>query len=54
MGIRYFYDEENEGSPKFIKRAADRYSERSEYQVLTITPDDLQAIAEDEQMNEWF
>ncbi|MCZ2257809.1 DUF1273 domain-containing protein [Sporosarcina sp. G11-34] len=53
-GILILYDEENEGSPKFIKRAADRYAERSEYQVLTITPDDLQAIAEDEQMNEWF
>ncbi|MHA6259793.1 SLOG family protein [Sporosarcina sp. CAU 1771] len=53
-GILIVYDEENEGSPKFIKQAADRYAARSEYQVLTITADDLQAIAEEEQLNEWY
>ena len=44
---------ENEGSPKFIKQSADRYAEKSDYQVLTITADDLQVIAEEEQMDEW-
>ena len=48
------YDEENEGSPKFIKEAADRYAEVSDYVVLTITANDLQVIAEEEQMKEWY
>ena len=52
-GILIFYDSENEGSPKFIKQSADRYAEKSDYQVLTITADDLQVIAEEEQMDEW-
>ena len=52
-GILIIYDSENEGSPKFIKEAADRYAEKSNYQVITITADDLQLIAEDEQMEEW-
>lgn len=48
------YDEDNEGSPRFIKKSADRYAETSNYRVLTITADDLQMIAEDEQMKEWY
>jgi len=52
-GILILYDSENEGSPKFIKRAADRYAEKSNYIVLTITPDDLQVLAEEEQMDNW-
>ncbi|WP_192598150.1 SLOG family protein [Sporosarcina limicola] len=48
-GILIVYDEENEGSPKFVKKAAERYAENSDYQVLTITADDLQAIMEEEQ-----
>ena len=48
------YDSENEGSPKFIKEAADRFAESTDYQVLTITPDDLNAIAEEEQMKNWY
>lgn len=53
-GMLIVYDEENEGSPKFIKRSADRFAEKSDYIVLTITADDLQIIAEEEQMKEWF
>ncbi|HJF32452.1 MAG TPA: DUF1273 domain-containing protein [Sporosarcina psychrophila] len=52
-GILIVYDEENDGSPKFVKKAAEKYAERSDYQVLTISADDLQVIAEEEQMNEW-
>lgn len=52
-GMLIVYDEENEGSPKFVKRAAESYAERSDYQVFTITADDLQVIAEEEQMSEW-
>ena len=52
-GILIVYDEENEGSPKFVKKAAEKYAERTDYQVLTITADDLQVIAEEEQMDNW-
>lgn len=52
-GILIVYDEENDGSPKFVKKAAEKYAERSDYQVFTITADDLQVIAEEEQLNEW-
>jgi uncharacterized phage-like protein YoqJ len=52
-GILIVYDEENDGSPKFVKKAAEKYAERSDYQVLTINADDLQVIAEEEQMDEW-
>lgn len=53
-GMLIVYDEENEGSPRFIKKSADRFAEKSDYRVLTITADDLQIIAEEEQMKEWF
>lgn len=53
-GMLIVYDEENEGSPKFIKQAADLHAEVSDYRVLTITADDLQVIAEEEQMKNWY
>lgn len=52
-GILILYDEETDGSPKFIKKEAERYAEKNEYQVLTITGDDLRVVTEEEQMNEW-
>ena len=52
-GMLIVYDEENDGSPKFVKKSAESYAERSNYQVFTITADDLQVIVEDEQMSEW-
>lgn len=53
-GMLIVYDYENEGSPKFIKKQADRHAETSDYRVLTITADDLNVIAEEEQMKEWY
>ena len=53
-GMLIVYDSENEGSPKFIKKQADRHAESSDYRVLTITADDLNVIAEEEQMKEWY
>ena len=47
------YDEETDGSPKFIKKEAERYAETTDYQVLTISGDDLRVVAEEEQMKEW-
>lgn len=52
-GMLIIYDEETEGSPKFTKREADLYAEKNDYQVLTITADDLRVVAEEEQLNEW-
>ena len=52
-GILIVYDEETDGSPKFIKKEAERYAEKSDYQVLTISGDDLRVVAEEEQMKEW-
>ena len=52
-GMLIVYDEENDGSPKFVKKSAEKHAERSNYQVLTISADDLQVIAEEEQMDEW-
>ncbi|PIC64324.1 hypothetical protein CSV79_07590 [Sporosarcina sp. P13] len=47
------YDEENEGSPKFIKQMAAQLAETTNYELLTITADDLQLIAEDLQREQW-
>ena len=52
-GMLIVFDEDNDGSPKFIKKSAEKYAEQSDYQVFTITADDLQVIAEEEQLNEW-
>lgn len=53
-GMILVYDDENEGSPKFIKKLVQQYMEKNDYQLLTITADDLNFIAEEEQLNEWY
>lgn len=52
-GILLVYDEETEGSPKFIKLEAERYAEKNEYEILLISGDDLRVVAEEEQQSEW-
>lgn len=52
-GILIVYDEENDGSPKFIKKMAVSFAEKSDYEVLSISADDLQIIAEDLQRKDW-
>lgn len=52
-GMLLVYDEENEGSPKFIKELAQKYAETHDYSILTISADDLQLVAEEEQQNQW-
>lgn len=52
-GILLVYDEENEGSPKYIKRLAMKYAENHDYEILTITAYDLQIIAEEIQRSDW-
>ncbi len=53
-GMVLVYDPENEGSPKFIRKLVERYMEKNDYQLFTITADDLNFIAEEERQNEWF
>ncbi len=52
-GLLIVYDEENEGSPKFIKNEAMKYAEVNDYRIISITADDLQLTAEEEQQNHW-
>ncbi|WP_017378700.1 SLOG family protein [Paenisporosarcina sp. TG-14] len=52
-GLLIIYDEENEGSPKFMKELALKYAERQDYHIISISADDLQMIAEEEQQNNW-
>lgn len=52
-GILLVYDEENEGSPKYIKRLAEKYAENHDYKILMITAYDLQVIAEELQREDW-
>lgn len=41
------YDEEKEGSPKFIKEAASKHAESSDYPIFSISLYDLQVAAEE-------
>jgi uncharacterized phage-like protein YoqJ len=49
--ILIVYDEENEGSPKFIREQALRQGQSRTYPVMIINAYDLQSIVEEEQMN---
>ncbi|WP_144513126.1 DUF1273 domain-containing protein [Bacillus sp. FJAT-22090] len=46
-GMLIVYDEENEGSPKFIKKLAEQYAEKENYSLFVIDAYDLQMIAEE-------
>ncbi|WP_050182029.1 DUF1273 domain-containing protein [Domibacillus robiginosus] len=46
------YDEEKEGSPKFLKAAADNQAEQGNYDIFLITMYDLQVAAEELQERE--
>ncbi|MFJ8520119.1 DUF1273 domain-containing protein [Lysinibacillus xylanilyticus] len=52
-GLLLIYDEENEGSPKYMKRLAEKYMETHEYTLLMITAYDLQVVAEEIQQQDW-
>lgn len=53
-GLLIIYDSENEGSPKYMKELAELYAEENPYEIMTITADDLQLVAEEEQMDSWY
>ncbi|WP_040229117.1 SLOG family protein [Bhargavaea cecembensis] len=52
-GILIIYDEDNEGSPKWMKRLAGQRADAGDYEVLTINAEDLQLAAEDMQAEKW-
>ncbi len=47
-GIILIYDEENEGSPKYIKAQAEQQALTREYPLYQINGSDLQSVADDE------
>lgn len=47
------YDEDHEGSPKYVKRLAEKYMEQYDYILHTITSYDLQVIAEEIQRGDF-
>ncbi|AWE06093.1 hypothetical protein DCE79_01195 [Lysinibacillus sp. 2017] len=52
-GTLLVYDEENEGSPKYVHRLIQKYQEQhDDYLLLTINAYDLQTIAEEMQRGE--
>ena len=46
-GMLIVYDEENEGSPKYIKKLAEQYAENNDYRLIIIDAYSLQVIAEE-------
>lgn len=46
-GMLIIYDEEKEGSPKYLLNEARKYAEKMPYSILNIDAYDLQVIAED-------
>ena len=48
-GMILVYDEENEGSPKYMKAQAEQLAVTKIYPLFQINGYDLQSIAEDEQ-----
>ncbi|WNQ10126.1 DUF1273 domain-containing protein [Paenibacillus aurantius] len=47
-GLLLVYDEDMEGSPRFLKELARSHAEHYEYPILTITAEDLQSTAEEQ------
>ena len=53
-GILVVYDEDNEGSPKYVLRLAEQYSDSHHYALLKINAYDLQVVAEEMQQQDWY
>lgn len=51
-GLLLVYDEENEGSPKWLRKLASPAAEQGDYQMLTISAEDLNLTAEEMRMEE--
>lgn len=48
-GLLVLYDEDQEGSPKYVLRIAEKYAETHDYPIFKINAYDLQVIAEEMQ-----
>ncbi|WP_078553474.1 DUF1273 domain-containing protein [Bacillus alkalicellulosilyticus] len=48
-GIIILYDEDNEGSPKFYLEEARKKQDQASYDIVYITPDDIDSIIREEQ-----
>jgi len=51
--ILLVYDEENEGSPKYVLRTAEKYADQHNYEIMKINAYDLQVVAEEMQRDTW-
>ena len=47
------YDEDNEASPKYVKKLAQRFCETHSYEIIEINAYDLQMVAEEMQQQDW-
>ncbi|WP_438445330.1 DUF1273 domain-containing protein [Gorillibacterium sp. sgz5001074] len=47
-GLLLLYDEEKEGSPRYLRAEAQRYAAIEPYRIITITAQDLQDTADEE------
>ena len=52
-GILLVYDEDNEGSPKYILKLVEKYMEQNDYELIRINAYDLQVVAEELQRSDW-
>ena len=52
-GMLLIYDEDNEGSPKYILKLVEKYMEQNEYELIRINAYDLQMVAEELQRTDW-
>ncbi|WP_100331377.1 DUF1273 domain-containing protein [Bacillus xiapuensis] len=50
-GLLIIYDEEKEGTPKYLFQMARKWRERQSYEIRQVTFYDLQAIVDEEQSN---
>ncbi len=52
-GMLLIYDEDNEGSPKYILKLVEKYMEQNDYELIRINAYDLQMVAEELQRSDW-
>ena len=52
-GMLLIYDEDNEGSPKYILKLVEKYMEQNDYELMRINAYDLQMVAEELQRSDW-
>ena len=51
-GMLIIYDEDNEGSPKYVLNLVEKYMDNHDYELIRINAYDLQMVAEEMQQQE--